>query len=68
MGLPLTKMSLDEFLEWERSQLERHEFWRGEVFATTGGTARHNRVILNLAARLSGKRWPGVRAKFLRRA
>lgn len=53
MGFPLSKMSLDEFLSWERSQPERHEFWRGEVFAMVGGTARHNRVILNLASRLT---------------
>ena len=45
-------MTLTEFLEWEEHQAERHEFYRGETFAMEGGTARHNRVILNLASRM----------------
>lgn len=53
MGLPLPKMSLQAFLAWEDTQPERHEFLRGEVFARAGGTARHNRVTLNLAARIA---------------
>ncbi|MFT3804733.1 MAG: Uma2 family endonuclease [Burkholderiaceae bacterium] len=53
MGLPLQTMSVADFLTWEAQQPTRHEFFRGEVFAMTGGSARHNRVILNLAARLS---------------
>ncbi len=52
MGLPLPKMTLPEFLAWEEQQAERHEFYRGETFAVVGGTARHNRVILNLASRI----------------
>lgn len=52
MGLPLAKMTLDEFLAWEALQPERYEFHRGEVFGMVGGTARHNRVILNIAARI----------------
>ena len=42
-------MNLTEFLLWEERQPERHEFIRGETFAMVGGTARNNRVILNLA-------------------
>lgn len=45
-------MTLVEFLAWEEQQPERHEFVRGETFAMVGGTARHNRVILNLASRI----------------
>lgn len=52
MGLPATQTTLDDFLDWENRQDTRHEFFRGDVFAMTGGSARHNRVILNLAARL----------------
>lgn len=54
MGLPLARMTLAEFLAWEEQQTERYEFHRGEVFAMVGGTARHNRVILNLASRIGG--------------
>ena len=50
--VPLQKMTWTEFLAWEEHQIERHEFVGGETFAMTGGTARHNRVILNLASRI----------------
>jgi Uma2 family endonuclease len=53
MGLPIQRFTLAEFLAWEEQQLERHEFWRGEVFGMAGGTARHNRVVLNLASRIA---------------
>jgi Uma2 family endonuclease len=45
-------MTLIEFLAWEAHQTERHEFVGGEAFAMTGGTARHNRVVLNLVSRI----------------
>ena len=53
MGLPLSKMGVAEFLVWESGQDLRHEFHRGETFAMTGGTARHNRVVMNLGGRIS---------------
>jgi Uma2 family endonuclease len=46
-------MTLAEFLAWEELQPDRHEFYRGETFGMVGGTARHNRVILNLASRIA---------------
>jgi Uma2 family endonuclease len=52
MGMPQQKTTLAEFLAWEENQPERHEFYRGETYAMVGGTARHNRVILNLASRI----------------
>jgi hypothetical protein len=36
MGMPLHKMTLAEFLAWEAQQTERHEFYRGEIFAMVG--------------------------------
>jgi Uma2 family endonuclease len=53
MGMPLQKMSLEEFLGWENLQAERHEFHRGEVFLMVGARRTHGRVVLNLATRLS---------------
>ena len=52
MAAPPQNMTLADFLTWEEHQSERHEFFRGETFAMVGGTARHNRVILNLASRI----------------
>ncbi len=45
-------MDLTEFLVWEEHQPERYEFICGRTFAMAGETARHNRVILNLANRI----------------
>lgn len=53
MGMPLQKMTLNEFLAWEEAQTERHEFYKGETFAMVGGAARHNRVIMNLGSRIA---------------
>lgn len=52
MAVPVQTMTLVDFLAWEEHQPERHEFFRGKTFAMFGGTARHNRVILNLASRI----------------
>lgn len=52
MGLSLPKMTLADYMVWESAQPDRHEFHQGETFAMVGGTARHNRVILNLASRI----------------
>ena len=53
MGMPIAKKTLAEFLAWEENQPERHEFYRGEIFAMVGGSARHNRVIMNLGRRIA---------------
>ncbi len=37
-----SRLSPEEYLAWEREQVDRHEFHDGEVFAMAGGTARHN--------------------------
>ncbi|MFA7487124.1 MAG: Uma2 family endonuclease [Lysobacteraceae bacterium] len=56
MSLP---MSRSEFLAWEHEQLEKHEFWQGEVFAMTGARQAHVMVAGNvfalLKAHLRGK-------------
>jgi Uma2 family endonuclease len=38
----------DEYLAWERAQLVRHEFYRGEVFAMAGGSVRHNALCASV--------------------
>lgn len=53
MGMPIQKLTLDEYIEWENAQLERNEFVRGEVFAMVGGRRSHGRVVSNLNRRLS---------------
>lgn len=45
-------MSRSEFLAWEHEQLEKHEFWQGEVFAMTGARQAHVMVAGNVFALL----------------
>lgn len=52
MGLPDQKLTLQAYLAWENEQLERHEFYRGVVFAMTGGRRSHGRVTANLVMHL----------------
>ena len=53
-----SRLSREEFLEWERTQTEKHEFVAGEVFAMAGASRKHNLVAGNvfrhLAAAISG--------------
>jgi Uma2 family endonuclease len=40
-------MSAEEFLAWERTETERHQYVRGEVFAMAGASPRHNAIVAN---------------------
>jgi Uma2 family endonuclease len=48
---PESRMSAEQYLTWERAQLDRHEFFCGEVFEMAGGRLRHGA----LAAAVSGE-------------
>jgi len=56
MGLPQSKTGFDmaAYMAWEETQVERHEFLNGEVFAMSGGSDAHYTISLNLAASLKG--------------
>jgi len=43
------RMTSAEYLEWDRQQTVRHEFYDGEVFAQAGGTRQHSRIGTNTA-------------------
>jgi len=43
-------VSRDEYLTFEAQSTERHQFYRGEVFAMTGGTFNHAAIAGNLLA------------------
>jgi Uma2 family endonuclease len=38
-----------EYFDWEAQQLERHEYFDGEVYAMAGGTMAHADIALNIA-------------------
>jgi Uma2 family endonuclease len=46
------RMDYAEYLSWETQQVERWEFWNGEVFAMTGARRVHNIVSGNVFAAL----------------
>jgi Uma2 family endonuclease len=48
MALPAEKLSLSDYMAWENLQADRHEFYRGEVFAMVGVRRIHGRVVGNL--------------------
>lgn len=53
------KLTVEEYLQFERESVEKHEFYQGEVFAMAGAGPRHNKIFSNLfgdiAYRLKGK-------------
>lgn len=42
------KLTTEEYLEFERTSAEKHEYFKGEVFAMSGAGNRHNLVFSNL--------------------
>lgn len=52
MGQPDPRWTIEEFLAWEETQPERHEFIRGEVFAMVGARRVHGTVSGNVFAML----------------
>jgi Uma2 family endonuclease len=52
MGQPNPRWTLAEFLAWEETQPERHEFIAGEVFAMVGARRVHGTVSGNVFAML----------------
>jgi Uma2 family endonuclease len=46
----LPRFTPQEYFDWEAQQLERHEYFDGEVFAMAGGSLAHGRIGLNTAA------------------
>jgi Uma2 family endonuclease len=55
MGVAAQRFTLEEFLGWEAIQPQRHEYWRGEVFAMVGGNRGHGRVVANLVRHLGNQ-------------
>ena len=54
MALPQQKpeFDFDAYMDWEETQVERHEYLAGEVFAMSGGTDAHYTILGNAYAAL----------------
>ena len=49
------KISIKAYLEIENASPEKHEYYKGEVFAMSGAKVSHNRISTNLLAVLAQK-------------
>ena len=47
-------VSVDEYLRLEEASAVRHEYVAGELHALAGASKKHNRIAVNLVARLAG--------------
>ena len=52
MELPSSNLRLEQFIDWENEQVDRHELYHGEIFAMVGVRRVHGVVGLNIAMRL----------------
>jgi Uma2 family endonuclease len=50
---PVTYLTPEQYLEIERNAEFRSEYINGEMFAMSGGTPNHARIVLNTARRLT---------------
>ncbi|MBC7922244.1 MAG: Uma2 family endonuclease [Ferruginibacter sp.] len=53
--------TVEQYVALEQESELRYEFYRGEVFAMTGGTMQHNLIIQNMANALRSLRSRGCR-------
>ena len=58
MSASLNPLTLDEFLDWERSQEQRYEFDGIQPVAMTGGSRPHSRIGTRLLVALAGRTTP----------
>jgi Uma2 family endonuclease len=53
------KLTIEEYLQWEKESQQKHEYYQGEIFAMAGAGLRHNILQVNLisaiATALKGK-------------
>jgi Uma2 family endonuclease len=50
-----TEFSVDEYLAFEKNTIEKHEFYKGEIFAMSGASPRHNVIFSNFFGELITK-------------
>jgi len=46
-------LTVAEYLDYEKTTGEKHEFYKGEVFAMAGAKVAHNRIVVRLTSILS---------------
>lgn len=51
-ALPKKQWTVEDYLAFERSSEDRHEYLNGEIYLMTGASRNHNLIVLNTAASL----------------
>lgn len=46
-------LTIAEYLEFEKTSVEKHEYYQGELFAMAGAKVAHNRIVVRLTGLLS---------------
>jgi Uma2 family endonuclease len=54
MGEPRLRMDEGTYLAFDRNSEEKHELWDGQVYAMSGASLAHNRIVMNLSLELAG--------------
>jgi Uma2 family endonuclease len=53
------RLTIEEYLEYEKNSDVKHEYYQGEIFAMSGAKVGHNKIVMNvtlaLGVRLRGK-------------
>ena len=49
------KMSIQEYLEFEKNSIDKHEYYRGEIFIRAGAMPKHNVIFKNVFGELYKK-------------
>ena len=53
------KYTITEYLELEQAAIEKHEYYRGDIFAMSGAKVNHNRIskntLIGIGKKLAGK-------------
>lgn len=49
------KFTVEEYLQFEKASNEKHEYYKGEIFAMCGASNRHNWIFTNLFGNLVSK-------------
>jgi Uma2 family endonuclease len=47
--------TVEEYLEMEDAAVQKHEYYKGEIFAMSGGTLTHNKICLKVTSKLDQK-------------
>ncbi|MBB1283559.1 Uma2 family endonuclease [Flavisolibacter sp. BT320] len=46
-------ISIEDYLSLEETAEEKHEYYRGEIFAMAGGTIAHNQIVSNTVSEIN---------------